>query len=322
MRAAIPDLALTTDLIVGFPGETEDDFRETLEAVEEVGFDGAFTFVFSPRSGTEAATHARPGAGGGQARADRAADRGRPARRRERNAERVGGVEEVLVEGPSRTDPALQPRPHAAQHDRQLHRHARRPASSSASRSPAPPRPRSRAARPSPRPHSGDPRPRLGRLPERPRPRRPADRGRRARPASARSIRADSVGLLLRDGWQALLDDGVTRIVDLRGQSRDRRAIRRAARDVEVVHVPVLDHFDEETWDEIRALSEAAPSHAAATELVYLRSWSSAAPSFVERGRGGRHGAGAGRRPLPRRQGPHRARRGDPAAAGRRSGRR
>src|SRR2546430_5018547 len=55
LRAAIPDLALTTDLIVGFPGETEDDFRETLTAVEEVRFDGAFTFVYSPRAGTEAA---------------------------------------------------------------------------------------------------------------------------------------------------------------------------------------------------------------------------------------------------------------------------
>src|SRR5204862_1904661 len=56
MRAAIPDLALSTDLIVGFPGETETDFEETLEVVEEVGFDSAFTFVFSPRRGTEAAT--------------------------------------------------------------------------------------------------------------------------------------------------------------------------------------------------------------------------------------------------------------------------
>src|ERR671935_168388 len=55
MRAAIPDLALTTDVIVGFPGETDDDFRETTEVVEEVGFDGAFTFVYSPRHGTEAA---------------------------------------------------------------------------------------------------------------------------------------------------------------------------------------------------------------------------------------------------------------------------
>src|SRR3954454_12361632 len=56
MRAAIPDLALGTDIIVGFPGETEDDFRETLEVVEEVGFDSAFTFVYSPRQGTEAAS--------------------------------------------------------------------------------------------------------------------------------------------------------------------------------------------------------------------------------------------------------------------------
>src|SRR5438132_11772709 len=56
MRAAIPDLALTTDLIVGFPGETEEDFEQTVTAVDEVGYDGAFTFVFSPRQGTEAAT--------------------------------------------------------------------------------------------------------------------------------------------------------------------------------------------------------------------------------------------------------------------------
>ena len=55
LRAAIPDLALTTDLIVGFPGETDGDFDDTCSLVEEVGFDGAFTFVYSPRSGTEAA---------------------------------------------------------------------------------------------------------------------------------------------------------------------------------------------------------------------------------------------------------------------------
>src|SRR5438067_5048683 len=55
MRAAIPDLALTTDLIVGFPGETDEDFEQTVTAVEEVGYDAAFTFVFSPRRATEAA---------------------------------------------------------------------------------------------------------------------------------------------------------------------------------------------------------------------------------------------------------------------------
>src|SRR4029453_8484856 len=55
LRSAIPDLALTTDIIVGFPGETEADFSETLEVVEEVGYDGAFTFIYSPRRDTEAA---------------------------------------------------------------------------------------------------------------------------------------------------------------------------------------------------------------------------------------------------------------------------
>jgi tRNA-2-methylthio-N6-dimethylallyladenosine synthase len=107
MRAAVPDLALTTDIIVGFPGETEEDFRETLEVVEEVRYDGAFTFVFSPRRGTEAATMT-----------DQVPDEVKRERierlidivqrvARERNEARVGGVEEVLVEGPSRTDPGI-----------------------------------------------------------------------------------------------------------------------------------------------------------------------------------------------------------------------
>src|SRR5437016_1446330 len=107
LREAIPDLALTTDLIVGFPGETEADFAETVELVQEVGFDGAFTFVYSPRAGTEAA-----------ARSDQIPEEIKHVRIERlvdvvqhvaaaRNAERVGGVEEVLVEGTSRTDPAL-----------------------------------------------------------------------------------------------------------------------------------------------------------------------------------------------------------------------
>jgi tRNA-2-methylthio-N6-dimethylallyladenosine synthase len=107
MRTAIPDLALTTDLIVGFPGETEEDFRETLSAVGEVGFDGAFTFVYSPRAGTEAAAMAE------QVPDDVKRDRierlvevvqGVAAGR---NALRVGRDEEVLVEGVSRTDATL-----------------------------------------------------------------------------------------------------------------------------------------------------------------------------------------------------------------------
>lgn len=107
MRAAIPDLALTTDLIVGFPGETEDDFRETLEVVEEVGFDGAFTFVYSPRAGTEAA--AMPDQVPDEVKRDRIERLVEVVQRvaAERNAQRVGRVEQVLVEGPSRTDPTL-----------------------------------------------------------------------------------------------------------------------------------------------------------------------------------------------------------------------
>ncbi len=59
-RKAMPDLVLTTDIIVGFPGETEEDFRQTLSLVEEVGFDAMFTFIFSPRPGTPAAAMPDP----------------------------------------------------------------------------------------------------------------------------------------------------------------------------------------------------------------------------------------------------------------------
>ena len=55
IRTAVPDISLTTDIIVGFPGETEEDFQETLDVVEKAGFDTAFTFIYSKRSGTPAA---------------------------------------------------------------------------------------------------------------------------------------------------------------------------------------------------------------------------------------------------------------------------
>ena len=58
IREAVPDVSLTTDIIVGFPGETEEDFRETLSLVEEVGYDSVFTFIYSKRSGTPAASMA------------------------------------------------------------------------------------------------------------------------------------------------------------------------------------------------------------------------------------------------------------------------
>jgi len=102
LRAAVPDVSITTDLIAGFPGETEDDFEQTLSLVREAAFDGAFTFVFSPRHGTAAAE---------------LPDQVPPDVRRER-VERlialtqqqalasrqawVGRRAEVLVEGPSR----------------------------------------------------------------------------------------------------------------------------------------------------------------------------------------------------------------------------
>lgn len=56
IRGAIPDISLTTDIIVGFPGETEEDFADTLDVVKRVGFDSAFTFIYSKRTGTPAAT--------------------------------------------------------------------------------------------------------------------------------------------------------------------------------------------------------------------------------------------------------------------------
>jgi tRNA-2-methylthio-N6-dimethylallyladenosine synthase len=107
LRAAIPDLALTTDLIVGFPGETEAEFEETVSAVEQVGYDGAFTFVYSPRQGTEAA--AMPDQIAEEVKRERIERLIDVVQRvaQERNRERVGRVEQVLVEGPSRNDPSL-----------------------------------------------------------------------------------------------------------------------------------------------------------------------------------------------------------------------
>jgi tRNA-2-methylthio-N6-dimethylallyladenosine synthase len=107
LRAAIPDLALGTDLIVGFPGETEEDFSRTLDVVEEVGYDSAFTFVFSPRHGTEAAT--LPDQVPDEVKRERIERLIDLCQRvaHERNGARVGRVEEVLVEGPSRTGAGL-----------------------------------------------------------------------------------------------------------------------------------------------------------------------------------------------------------------------
>ena len=107
LRSAIPDLALTTDVIVGFPGESDADFAQTLEVVQEVGYEGAFTFVFSPRSGTEAATmHDQVPEEVKAQRIEGLIEVVQEFAAR-RNAERIGRVEQVLVEGPSRTDTSI-----------------------------------------------------------------------------------------------------------------------------------------------------------------------------------------------------------------------
>ncbi|HEX3840602.1 MAG TPA: tRNA (N6-isopentenyl adenosine(37)-C2)-methylthiotransferase MiaB [Acidimicrobiales bacterium] len=107
-RYAIPDLAVSTDLIVGFPGETEDDFERTLEVAAEANYDSAYTFVFSPRPGTRAA-----------AMEDRFVPLETTIDRMERlravversallrHRARIGRQEEVLVEGPSKRDPSV-----------------------------------------------------------------------------------------------------------------------------------------------------------------------------------------------------------------------
>jgi tRNA-2-methylthio-N6-dimethylallyladenosine synthase len=106
IREHVPDCAITTDIIVGFPGESEADFGQTLEVVDEVGYDSAFTFIFSPRRGTEAADlddqlpHPVK-----RERMGRLVEL--VQRRAHERAERfVGRTMEVLVEGPSRTDPS------------------------------------------------------------------------------------------------------------------------------------------------------------------------------------------------------------------------
>jgi tRNA-2-methylthio-N6-dimethylallyladenosine synthase len=106
IREHVPDCAITTDIIVGFPGETDEDFEQTLEVVDEVGYDGAFTFIFSPRRGTEAAEmEDQLGHAVKRERMGRLVELVQ-RRARERAERFVGRTMEVLVEGPSRTDPS------------------------------------------------------------------------------------------------------------------------------------------------------------------------------------------------------------------------
>ena len=105
-RRMIPDLAVTTDLIVGFPGETEDDFEATLRVAAEAQYDSAYTFIYSPRPGTEAAEVPerfvpRDVIADRFARLKVVVDRSSLAKHRER----IGRTEQVVVEGPSKRDP-------------------------------------------------------------------------------------------------------------------------------------------------------------------------------------------------------------------------
>ena len=107
-RAHVPDLAVSTDIIVGFPGETEADFERTLEVAAAAEYDYAYTFLFSPRPGTEAATmdadFVDPGVAGERFRRLRVVVEHSGLRK---HAARVGITEEVLVEGPSKKDPTV-----------------------------------------------------------------------------------------------------------------------------------------------------------------------------------------------------------------------
>lgn len=101
IRAALPGINLTTDIIVGFPGETEDEFRETVDLCREVGFDGAYTFIFSPRSGTAAAEMDDLPHEVKQRRLELLVDVVRSIAH-ERNQLLIGTAQEVLVEGAAR----------------------------------------------------------------------------------------------------------------------------------------------------------------------------------------------------------------------------
>jgi tRNA-2-methylthio-N6-dimethylallyladenosine synthase len=104
IRDLVPDCAITTDIIVGFPGESDAEFEETLEVVEQVGYDSAFTFIFSPRRGTAAAE--LPDQLPHSVKRARMEPLVEAVQRRatERSQRFVGRTMEVLVEGPSRTD--------------------------------------------------------------------------------------------------------------------------------------------------------------------------------------------------------------------------
>jgi tRNA-2-methylthio-N6-dimethylallyladenosine synthase len=106
LRKVRPDISLSSDFIVGFPGETEEDFERMMALVEEVGFDASFSFVFSPRPGTPAAGLADDTPQTVKLERLRRLQALLEANVQRISASRVGTVQRILVEGPSRKDPA------------------------------------------------------------------------------------------------------------------------------------------------------------------------------------------------------------------------
>ncbi len=105
LREMVPDISITTDIIVGFPGETDDDFQQTLDLAREVGFDAAYTFIYSPRRDTDAALMTELAVAPELAQQRMARLLELIQQRAKQRAQRFVGRElEVLVEGPSRTD--------------------------------------------------------------------------------------------------------------------------------------------------------------------------------------------------------------------------
>jgi tRNA-2-methylthio-N6-dimethylallyladenosine synthase len=106
LRAARPDVSITSDFIVGFPGETEADFERTMALIEDVGFDGAFSFLYSPRPGTPAADLSDDTPAALKLERLQRLQAATDAHARRISASMVGSLQRVLVEGPSRKDPA------------------------------------------------------------------------------------------------------------------------------------------------------------------------------------------------------------------------
>ena len=232
LRAAIPDLALTTDIIVGFPGETDRDFAETLEVGEEVGYDGAFTFVYSPRQGTEAATMPdQIPEETKRERIERLVELVQRIARSETGSESADGGGAGRGAEPDRSGAPA--RAHPPQHDGQLRRHG--PLEARPRRSKARPRPPSR--------HRSRPLQRSrdlvwdGLLNVRDLGGHPTEDGAETRFGAI--VRADSVRQLSDEGWGALVDYGIRTVVDLRGE-QELEADPPAEVPIEVLHVPFM----------------------------------------------------------------------------------